>query len=812
MLESMVTLEFKQKFDLPRINEYVASLTKFQETWFWNLVWEMKQVFPKMDIYHAGSAKYGYIGFGKKKLQAKRVEDFLFVLHLKKDKYGNCHFILYISDQAYKLIDIDEKVLPQGYDEELVKNKIRYRDWLETFKKVAIEAEINFEGQNLFPIDYEVEDYFSTVEAYDFLKQKYQKIKEATKKIVGFRNNANREMALILDNLRPSIFIGCDPENNKIFKFSFIDNNSKIYGRYDENEGRHDGLKSHSPSLYKGHKAYYIEINSLLDLEKFCEWYESVNLDQNFMNVKESNQHGYISEPLNQILSGPPGTGKTYATTELAVKIAVPEWYALLENNDEIDHHSKIKEKYDELIQKNQIAFTTFHQSFAYEDFIEGLKAYIPEDQDKIAYKVEDGVFKQIALAAEKSQGIIQKAVIGLNNSPKIWKISLGERWDTERRQRYFKNQQVRIGWSATGDLTEESGEKEREYIDTLKSNARSTLFDFSERMNIGDVVLCLKDQTSVQAIGIITSDYYFDRKASEEDEDFAHVRDVNWIVTGINFNILALNHNKNLTLKTVYELYRMSWSKIVDELKDQEIEVKGVTNLNVKESINLNYVLIMDEINRGNISKIFGELITLIEDDKRSGNSDARELTLPYSKDLFSVPANLYLIGTMNTADKSLTQLDLALRRRFEFKEILPNIDVLKSANQYGFNIVQMLQKINQRIQCLKGKDYQIGHAYFMPLCKQFNEEKMYIETLQRILRNKILPLLQEYFFSNLDYIGLVLNDNDESSCRIIEKNNTEELLFPFAEKLPKFNPLHSIRLNTECFESIDRIKQIYS
>src|SRR5690606_20425090 len=135
-----------------------------------------------------------------------------------------------------------------------------------------------------------------------------------------------------------------------------------------------------------------------------------------------------------------------------------------------------------------------------------------------------------------------------------------------------------------------------------------------------------------------------------------------------------------NLTLKTVYELYRMRWSNILEELKKQDIEIEGLSTSEVILDQNHNYVLVMDEINRGNISKIFGELITLIEDDKRAGKSDARELTLPYSKEPFTVPSNLYLIGTMNTADKSLTQLDLALRRRFEFEEVGPDIKILEN------------------------------------------------------------------------------------------------------------------------------------
>lgn len=547
------------------------------------------------------------------------------------------------------------------------------------------------------------------------------------------------------------------------------------------------------------------------------DWYEgsiinSISISHLINNIKEVKNMFGVDEPLNQILSGPPGTGKTYATTELAVKIAVPQWYLSLDIEDEAEYHAKIKEKYDELIQKDQIAFTTFHQSFAYEDFIEGLKAYIPEGQDKIAYQVEDGIFKKISLLADKAQGIVNETNIKLNDAPKIWKISLGERGDIERRQRYFKNQEIRIGWNSTGDLREEKNENESAYYENLKSNAHSTLFDFSERMNIGDVVLCLKDQTSVQAIGVITSDYYFDKVAYNDNEDFAHVRKVNWLDTDIDFNVLGLNHNKNLTLKTVYELYRMSWSKIVDELKNQNIKIKGITDTTQQEKENRNYVLIMDEINRGNISKIFGELITLIEDDKRSGRADARELTLPYSKELFSVPSNLYLIGTMNTADKSLTQLDLALRRRFDFKEILPKASLLKAAKQYDVDVVRMIEKINQRIQCLKGKDFQIGHSYFMPLCKQIDNEKKYLELLQRIFRNKILPLLQEYFFSNLKLISLILNDNpnSESKDQIISQIENNQSLFTF-EQPNKLNPLHCVELNLDCFSSLDRFRQIY-
>ncbi len=517
--------------------------------------------------------------------------------------------------------------------------------------------------------------------------------------------------------------------------------------------------------------------------------------------------------PPNQILYGPPGTGKTYKTTELAVQIADPEWYASLTETDTIKRHKAIKEKYDELIKAKQIAFTTFHQSFSYEDFIEGLKAYVPDGEKNIAYKVEDGIFKQIALQAQKAEGINKSDMLGLNDAPKIWKIALGEKGDVERRKKYLENGEIRIGWNAAGNLLKERVKDQLEYFDSLGPNDQTSLYDFSEGMKIGDVVLCLRDRKSIQAIGVISSDYYFDEQAYELDSDFAHVRKVKWLAKGINFNILALNHNFQLGIKSVHELVRISWGQFVEELKAQDIIIEEIHNPKKLITNSVNYVLIMDEINRGNISKIFGELITLIEDDKRAGKSDARELTLPYSKEPFTVPSNLYLIGTMNTADKSLTQLDLALRRRFEFKEIGPDIKVLKDleASSDAVDIPTMLETMNKRIQYLKGKDYQIGHSYFMPLCKKMNEAE-YLKMLQQIFKNKIIPLLQEYFFSNLKHIGLVLNDNpdDNDERKIIKDSNLGENIFGYGQQ-PKANPLFAIELNLDCFSDLKRFQQIY-
>ncbi len=195
------------------------------------------------------------------------------------------------------------------------------------------------------------------------------------------------------------------------------------------------------------------------------------------------------------------------------------------------------------------------------------------------------------------------------------------------------------------------------------------------------------------------------------------------------------------------------------------------------------NYILIIDEVNRGNISRIFGELITLLEPDKRQGGADERTVILPYSKELFAVPDNLYVIGTMNTADKSLAQLDLALRRRFEFVELMPQPDLLSGISVFGVNVGELLTVMNQRIEVLLDRDHTLGHAYFWPLMNAKSEDEKRKLTAD-VFEKRIIPLLQEYFFADWERIGWVLNDSEKApENRFIQTGNIEraiEGLFP--------------------------------
>lgn len=184
------------------------------------------------------------------------------------------------------------------------------------------------------------------------------------------------------------------------------------------------------------------------------------------------------------------------------------------------------------------------------------------------------------------------------------------------------------------------------------------------------------------------------------------------------------------------------------------------------------NYVLIIDEINRGNVSQIFGELITLIEADKRLGENEALEVTLPYSKEKFGVPPNLFIIGTMNTADRSVEALDTALRRRFSFEEMMPKYDKLNSIEFKGFNLGEVLETINKRVEVLLDRDHTIGHSYFISIAS--NDVKKLSTTFQ----NNIIPLLQEYFYGDYEKIALILGEGF-IECMDNKENNVSFAAF---------------------------------
>ncbi len=435
----------------------------------------------------------------------------------------------------------------------------------------------------------------------------------------------------------------------------------------------------------------------------------------------------------NMILYGPPGTGKTYNTAIYAVAICDNKPLASLTD------YEAVMERYNELKEEGRVAFTTFHQSYGYEEFIEGIKPKMGNGSDNIEYEIKDGCFKAFCNKAQETS-VVKKMQMYLNEAPRVWKVSLKGTGENEVRRECLTNGHIRIGWDSYGpDLCAETKYTE---------GGKSILEAYTNKMQIGDIVFSCFSDTSIDAIGVVTGDVEW-----ADYNQYRRLRKVEWIIKDIEIDILKINKGKHLVQGSVYEL----------NIKKSEVE-QLVESISAEQN-NQAYVFIIDEINRGNISKIFGELITLIETTKRKGEAEEMEALLPYSNEAFGVPSNVYILGTMNTADRSIALMDTALRRRFRFIEMMPKADVLRNIGSdkvEDLDVAAMLDKINERITFLYDREHTIGHAFFTEL-----REEPTVEKLASVFKKSIIPLLQEYFFEDYRKIQLILGDNAKSDDR---------------------------------------------
>ncbi|MGB5144248.1 MAG: AAA family ATPase [Shewanella indica] len=466
---------------------------------------------------------------------------------------------------------------------------------------------------------------------------------------------------------------------------------------------------------------------------------------------------------VNQILYGPPGTGKTYHTIQAAVKAAEPTfgW----------ENRAELKAKYDALVDAKRIRFVTFHQSFGYEDFVEGLVAETTEDK-QVAYRIKDGVFKKICDDAAVSEMHADPAI---ETNGRVWKLSIEGAHQNATKTYCLENDLGAIGWGDTGDLSKDA---RNEYFKSQGTNNQNSLMYFCHEMAIGDLVLCIDSKSSVEAVGVVTGEYRYAEEGLPTRDDYCHQLPIKWLAKGFSVDFKSLNYNKQFSLPTCYPLSRLSVGDVLSHLQSQHIQV-GETPAASVTAQKQNFVLVIDEINRGNISKIFGELITLIEDSKRGGAEEAISLTLPYSNKPFSVPDNLYIIGTMNTADRSLAMMDTALRRRFDFVEMMPNPSLLRGAAVKGIDLELLLKTLNERIEILYDREHTLGHAFLMPVrnLKDEGKEDDAFAKLVSVFQNKVVPLLQEYFFEDWQKIRLVLGDNQrEAQLQFIDETTLDD------------------------------------
>ncbi len=487
----------------------------------------------------------------------------------------------------------------------------------------------------------------------------------------------------------------------------------------------------------------------------------------------------------NTILYGPPGTGKTYNTVLYAV--------ATIENKNlsevKAEEYNDVLSRYNEYKSEGLIEFTTFHQSYGYEEFIEGIKPVKNEDSDEsnIQYDVLPGLFKKFCDKAG-SPVIRQRYNAAVtNDNPTVWKVSLEGTGDNQTRAECMKNGHIRIAWDGYGESITSDTE--------FTHGGKNVLNAFIWKMKKGDIVLSCYSATTIDAIGVVTGDYEW----HDEYPNYKRVRNVNWLVKNIRQDITEINNGVTMTLSTVYKLN----VSVADIMNIVAHNASPLTQVVEKEK---NYVFIIDEINRGNISKIFGELITLIEPTKRIGQIEGMKIKLPYSQTMFGVPDNVYILGTMNTADRSIAAIDTALRRRFRFKEIMPDVDVLNGITVEGVIIKNMLDKINKRITALYDREHTIGHSYFLPL-----KDNPTLDTLAVIFSDDIIPLLQEYFYEDYEKIRLVLGDNkksvDDTNRFIIATQNDYNELFGNTEG---FDDSFSYEINNEAFYNIEAYRKI--
>ncbi|MGJ0303917.1 AAA family ATPase [Aliarcobacter cryaerophilus] len=424
------------------------------------------------------------------------------------------------------------------------------------------------------------------------------------------------------------------------------------------------------------------------------------------------------TQPLNQILYGSPGTGKTYTTIDKALEIIFEKEdkenefdfkikdeqnkeiepsekkyknILLMTNESEKRKHLKGLFEYFKDEKRGQIEFVTFHQSYGYEEFVEGIKAISPDDErnptDNLIYKVEAGIFKKLC----------EKAIEPNNSN---FDESMDKLLEDLKNNNNF----------------------------TLETSVRNAKFNITYKGN--KTILC-KPESSQNELSV---------------------------------NIDKIKH-KYLNPSAKQYSTNESYIPSILELMKEKYNLIDINKQDFKN--NKNYILIIDEINRGNISKIFGELITLIEPSKRIGADEEIRVKLPYSGDSeepFGVPKNLYIIGTMNTADRSIAPIDTALRRRFVFEEMAPNPSLLNkdkikvqvskdNETDTGIELDKLLEAINTRIEYLYDRDHTIGHAYLIDVKT--------LDDLKFAFKNKIIPLLAEYFYEDWENIDLVLNSN---------------------------------------------------
>lgn len=447
--------------------------------------------------------------------------------------------------------------------------------------------------------------------------------------------------------------------------------------------------------------------------------------------------HAVQTATTNLILYGPPGTGKTYQTAWEAVRLCLGEAIAADLSGEK--NRDRLMAEYRRLMSEGRIEFVTFHQSMSYEEFVEGLRPGIDGDdpsENGAGFRLEPvaGIFQRVARRAEVT----------------VWDgASTGQ--DADEAMPDAPELDVAV---SVPPETDSSDNRYRQPQQGLEND----LFTVGQLPPVRDGT--------------------FRKLAQDVAQELAQAHPKGFSLQQYREALVRSGRETGIEPTGGWEKHNMpTWASHPDQAWLVPADAAAVeassfprthggpqtsdATVRVEHNTSTAHVLIIDEINRANISKVFGELITLLEPDKRLGRRDEIQLTLPYSKKRFGVPQNLHIIGTMNTADRSIALLDTALRRRFTFKELMPNPAVL-SPNVGGINLQKLLTTINDRIEYLFDREHQIGHAYFTGCTSP--------EAVEDVMRHKVIPLLSEYFYEDWSKVAAVLGDGPQGPSRFLE------------------------------------------
>jgi 5-methylcytosine-specific restriction protein B len=572
--------------------------------------------------------------------------------------------------------------------------------------------------------------------ALAYLTNRFTPLKDPVKYMAGFVTKGGRQLALVRRGQEVTLFV--EPGDWESLVPGVV-----LKKSYSESEPRIHSLGANAPQLYVGHPSLNLLIPSQTVLAEFCDVYD--DLEQESLTEKspspihQTSPHPSVSgTSMNKILFGPPGTGKTYKTAQIAVELC---------NGAANSERKVLMQEYEELRKEGRISFVTFHQSYGYEEFVEGLRPEVKDGQ--VTYSVRPGIFREVCAAAKRSQ-LVTPGLSGKSLAErKVFKMSLGVAGSPEGKlafQDSIANGVILLGWGDNIDFSDCDGQTsikakvdEIGGIENPESQARY-MSVFKDEVAVGDIVIVSQGNNAFRAIGEVVGTYEF--LEAPLGGRYHQSRAVRWIAVFEGNRPVDEIYNRKFMQSALYKLQP-------EHLKTGALE--GL--INAQSGVGKqDFVLIIDEINRANISKVFGELITLLEPDKREGEINAVTLKLPYSGTEFSVPANLHVIGTMNTADRSIALLDTALRRRFEFEELVPDSTTLEGPLIDGIDLAKLLTALNDRIEALFDRDHRIGHAFFIGISS--------LQGLDQVFRRKVIPLLQEYFYENWSNVRRVLND----------------------------------------------------